>query len=144
MTSPLAAPRPGTWVLDLRGTSPRTLAAVRTWAATCLADLGGVHRADVLLIASELVANAYLHGGGPRHIQLWRGVRPCAVRIEVGDFSADHPLVTRTLSGHSDALGIRLVDRVAVRWGVHHGPHHDGKTLWAHISCDGGCGPEDC
>ncbi|UMO99437.1 ATPase [Amycolatopsis sp. EV170708-02-1] len=84
-------PVPGTWVLDLRATTPRALPDMRAWVVRCLPDLGEGHRDDVLLAATELVANAYVHGGGARHIQLWRGVAPCAVRIEVADVSVEQP-----------------------------------------------------
>jgi anti-sigma regulatory factor (Ser/Thr protein kinase) len=132
-------PVPGTWVLDLRATTPRMLPDMRAWAARCLAGLGEGHRDDVLLAATELVANAYVHGGGARHIQLWRGVTPCAVRIEVADLNADQPRARLSRIEDPRGRGLLVVDGVAVQWGVRRDRVLGGKIVWAHIRCDGGC-----
>lgn len=132
-------PVPGTWVLDLQATTPRMLPEMRAWAARCLADLGDGHRDDVLLAATELVANAYVHGGGARHIQLWRGVSPCAVRIEVVDVSVEQPRARRSEIEDPRGRGLLVVDGVAVQWGVRREHEGGGKIVWAHIRCDGGC-----
>ncbi len=132
-------PVPGTWVLDLRATTTRMLPDIRAWATRCLADLGDSHRDDVLLVATELVANAYGHGGGARYIQLWRGVAPCAVRIEVADVSPEQP---RARESHIEDLrgrGLLVVSGVAVQWGVRRDLERGGKFVWAHVPCDGTC-----
>jgi len=130
---------PGTWVLDLRSTAPAVLTDVRAWASRCLAGLGEGHRHDVLLAATELVANANLHGGGARHIQLWRGVAPCAVRIEVADASVGQPMMSRSQPDDRRGRGMLIVDGLAVQWGVRRNSERNGKLVWAHIPCDGGC-----
>ncbi|MFJ8912447.1 ATP-binding protein [Amycolatopsis sp. NPDC102389] len=132
-------PVPGTWVLDLRSTTPRALPDMRAWVVRCLPDLGEGHRDDVLLAATELVANAYVHGGGARHIQLWRGVSPCAVRIEVADVSVEQPRARSSQIEDPRGRGLLVVDGVAVQWGARREPVRGGKLVWAHIRCDGGC-----
>lgn len=132
-------PVPGTWVLDLRATTPRALPDMRAWVGRCLPDLGEKHLDDVLLAATELVANAYVHGGGARHIQLWRGVAPCAVRIEVADVSVEQPRARSSQFEDPRGRGLLVVDGVAVQWGVRREPVRGGKIVWAHIRCDGRC-----
>ncbi|WET77058.1 ATP-binding protein [Amycolatopsis sp. QT-25] len=132
-------PTPGTWMLDLRATTPRALPDIRAWVVSCLPDFGEGHRDDVLLAATELVANAYVHGGGARLIQLWRGVTPCAVRIEVADVSVEQPRARRSQIEDSRGRGLLVVDGVAVQWGVRRESVRGGKIVWAHIRCDGGC-----
>ncbi|WP_340685645.1 ATP-binding protein [Amycolatopsis coloradensis] len=132
-------PVPGTWVLDLRATTPRALPDMRAWVVRCLPDLGEKHLDDVLLAATELVANAYVHGGGARHIQLWRGVTPCAVRIEVADVSVEQPRARCSQIEDPRGRGLLVVDGVAVQWGVRREPVRGGKIVWAHIRCDGRC-----
>ncbi|MFD9891477.1 ATP-binding protein [Amycolatopsis sp. NPDC058986] len=128
---------PGTWVLDLRDASARALAEMRAWASRQLTGLGEIHRGDVLLVATELVANAFEHGGGPRHIQLWRSVSPCAVRIEVADLTYRQPMMALPVARDPRGRGLLLVDRLAAAWGVEQDPHRDGKTVWAHVPCYG-------
>ncbi|GAA4553123.1 ATP-binding protein [Amycolatopsis samaneae] len=134
---------PGTWVMDLRDASARTLAEMRAWATRQLTGLGAVHRGDVLLVATELVANAFEHGGGPRHIQLWRSVRPCGVRIEVADLTFRQPMMALSAAADPRGRGLLLVDRLAASWGVRQDPRRAGKTVWAHVPCygNGRCAP---
>jgi anti-sigma regulatory factor (Ser/Thr protein kinase) len=128
---------PGTWVLDLCDAPTSMVARVRGWASRHLVHLGDPHRADVLLIVSELLTNAFEHGNGPQHVQLWRSVKPCAVRIEVADFSRRLPVVAEE---HLDprGRGLLVVDRLAAAWGICQDTGR-GKTVWAHVQCDGDC-----
>ncbi|MFI5999617.1 ATP-binding protein [Streptomyces sp. NPDC051366] len=88
---------------------------------------------DVLLLVSELVSNACIHGGGPRALVLRRSA--ARLRIEVGDGSPEHP---RRLRPADPALpgghGLLVLERLARSWGWE--PYADGqvgKTVWAEV-----------
>lgn len=130
-----AAPTP--YVLDLRGTELPVLVQVRRWTTQTLGTLADAHLADVLLVATELVTNAYDHGHGPRELRMSHAPTPCRVRIEIDDANPRHPTVippnTRALGGR----GMLLVEQLTERWGVHDDPRTGGKTVWAEVSCAG-------
>ncbi|WP_329376531.1 ATP-binding protein [Streptomyces sp. NBC_01351] len=86
---------------------------------------------DVLLLVSELVANARLHGGGPSSLLLRR--TGDGLRVEVTDRSPTLPV----LQSHSPPArpgghGLRIVDRLARRWGAE--PLDGGKRVWLEVS----------
>lgn len=126
-----------TWSLDLRGTSPGVLVQARQWAREALADLGRDHLADTMLVATELVTNAYDHGGGPREVRMTRSYTPCLISIEVDDSNTDPPVLGRSrhpTGGHG--RGLTLVDRLSESWGMTLHSTAGYKTVWARINCD--------
>jgi hypothetical protein len=124
----------GRWVTDLRGSQPPVLVQVRRWLGSALADLDNPHLLDVLIVAVELLENAYDHGRGPREIRLSHQRTPCRVRVEVEDHNPDPPrIAVPGLRGR----GMTLVQQVAEDWGTLPNAHGDGKTVWATIACEG-------
>ncbi|MEU1420832.1 ATP-binding protein [Kitasatospora sp. NPDC005751] len=97
----------------------------------CFAEAG-------LLIVSELVTNAVLHGtpGGNR-VRLVMSVCASWLRIEVHDARADREPVLR--AGGSDdesGRGLFLVKSLSRRWGC--GPRPGvGKIVWAEVGPEG-------
>lgn len=93
---------------------------------------------DVLLLVSEVVANACLHGGGPRALVL-----DCSaerLRIEVTD-SNPAPPVRVPARGPGDrggpvGHGLLIVERLAREWGSE--PGVDGKRVWCEVPCPPG------
>jgi anti-sigma regulatory factor (Ser/Thr protein kinase) len=87
-----------------------------------LADPG-----DALLLASELVTNALLHGEPPIELAMrCAGSRTIVSVTDVGE----PPTLRRSL-GTADALsgrGLRLLDALAADWGIDN--HTHGKTFW--------------
>ncbi|WP_405977568.1 ATP-binding protein [Streptomyces sp. NBC_00158] len=88
---------------------------------------------DVLLLVSEVVANACLHGGGPGVLVL-----DCTderLRIEVTDSSPVPPARPaaagdpRQPGGH----GLVIVERLARAWGSR--PGAAGKCVWLEVAC---------
>ncbi len=76
----------------------------------------------VTLLASELVANAVVHGHGD-HVDLDVGLRPAKVRVEVGNDSSASEVVRRSPEpGRAGGWGLYMVDELASRWGVVEGP----------------------
>jgi anti-sigma regulatory factor (Ser/Thr protein kinase) len=82
---------PESSTLDLRGSTMRSLADLRRWVAHRLGVVGDTHRADVVLVAGELVTNAYQHGDGPHEVRMNRSHSPCEVVFEVDDASSVFP-----------------------------------------------------
>jgi anti-sigma regulatory factor (Ser/Thr protein kinase) len=125
------------WAMDLRGTSAPALVGVRRWASRTLTEVDDAHLGDVLLVATELVTNAYDHGQGPVQVRMSRTAAPCRVRIEVEDSSAEHPVVTVPSPETPGGRGMHIVDKLAANWGVAEHSATGGKTVWAEVSCDG-------
>ncbi|GHB60476.1 ATPase [Streptomyces cirratus] len=86
---------------------------------------------DVLLLVSELVSNACLHGGGPGTLLLhWT---PERLRIEVTDGNPAPPLrAPATDPGQPGGHGLLIVDRLSRSWGSH--PGNGGKCVWLEVS----------
>jgi serine phosphatase RsbU (regulator of sigma subunit) len=85
---------------------------------------------DASLVASELVTNAILHGGGCTGVD----VRPAAggLRVEIRDASRLPPLLGRASEEALTGRGLRLVASVAARWGAD--AEGDGKVVWAELT----------
>jgi anti-sigma regulatory factor (Ser/Thr protein kinase) len=125
-------------MLDLPDGDPPVLVQVRRWAADVLGAVAADHLGDVLLVATELVTNAYDHGYGPRRLRMSQTSRPCRVRIEVADANPRRPVVLVPGEGAvGGGRGMLLVDKLAERWGVRDDQHTGGKTVWAEIGCAG-------
>lgn len=81
----------------------------------------------LVLCASELVANAVLHGTPPLEMVVLVGEE--AIRVEVRDGSSQlalrrRPVIAETLSGR----GLGILDAVASEWGSE--PTGNGKVTW--------------
>ncbi|MEU3483122.1 ATP-binding protein [Streptomyces sp. NPDC033754] len=93
---------------------------------------------DVLLLVSELVANARLHGEGLRSLVL--RLTGDGLRIEVTDRSPALPALRRPSDptrpgGHGlppRGHGLLIVDRLARRWGAE--PVDGGKCVWLEVA----------
>jgi anti-sigma regulatory factor (Ser/Thr protein kinase) len=88
----------------------------------------GEWRDDVLLVVSELVTNALLHGLGRPVLRLVG--TSTQLRVEVHD---DNPKLPRVReSGPDGGWGLPLVGRLAVAWGSY--PDGVGKTVWCQLA----------
>lgn len=112
------------------------LADVRTWLTAALHGLGEDHLSVVLLLANELVTNAYEHARSPQRVGVRVLAAPCRVRVEIVDGADEELTVGRSRLGDNRGRGLVLVDRLAHAWGVE--PRHPGKTVWADIGCGEG------
>lgn len=104
--------------------------SARRWTDGLLERWGlGACRDEALLVVSELVTNAVMHGRGPIELRLTR--RAGGLRIAVSD--ADPSPVSAVDRGIEDPTGrgLRIVAAIAGRWGHQTGP--DGKTVWADV-----------
>src|SRR3954447_20477967 len=86
-------------------------------------------RAGALVVISELVTNAIVHGGG--HVSLEVDCDRDRLRLSVldGSSAVPQPRGPRQLEGHG--RGLRLVQAMSTRWGVDSRP--PGKRVWAEL-----------
>ncbi len=84
---------------------------------------------DAILVLSELVTNAMVHGGAGCTIEMrhWDN----RLRLEVRDRSRQAPVLGLASPGDFGGRGLRVVDAVAEAWGWE--PTGDGKCVWAII-----------
>ena len=131
------------WTRHFRGGADQVL-EVRHWLEDLLPDCAA--RADLLLLASELCANAIVHSrsgeaGGQFSVDIdWA---PTLARVVIGDQgSAKAPAIART----GDAIplcesgrGLLLVDDVAHDWGAASRPNR--RWVWADVDWRARGGP---
>ena len=128
-----ASERAPTRVIELDG-DPDAPARGRH-AVTAVLDEWGCEpgtREDLLLVVSELVTNAVVHGAEPIRVTMVRA--PERVRVEVTDGAAassphGNP---RPPTDAETGRGLSVVTRLAVAWGWRASPGR-GKTVWAEL-----------
>lgn len=83
-------------------------------------------RDDLLLCISEVVTNAVLHAGTPRHLS----VRPAGDRLLVEVTDGDPRLPTKRPHDLTSATGrgLHFLDDLTLAWGAR--PSGDGKVVW--------------
>jgi anti-sigma regulatory factor (Ser/Thr protein kinase) len=91
----------------------------------------GEAKQDALVIASELVTNAVVHGTEP--IVLEVSVLDHRLRLAVcdGDNGRSVVAVRDVSEGVTTGRGLKIVDALAHRWGVE--GHRGGKSVWAEL-----------
>lgn len=118
---------PGTAVLTL----PPELRSIRTArrfvGERCrAAGLSPERCDDVLLLTSELVTNAVLHGRSEVGLEVEEF--GAVVRVTVFDENSRHPAAVAEDPDALDGRGLALVEALAARWGVQDRPL--GKVVW--------------
>ncbi len=86
----------------------------------------------VLLLVSELVTNALLHGRPPVQVRVRRS--PTAVVVEVHDDAQTLPRRDDPGDGDEHGRGLQLVSALASRWGTR--PTVTGKAVWCTVPLD--------
>lgn len=94
-------------------------AKLTEWGLTAQTD-------TALLLASELLTNAYRHARGPLNLRVWHSVRELGV--EITDHSIPRPRARLAESTEEDGRGLLLVEALADAWGTR--PTVSGKTVW--------------
>lgn len=94
-------------------------------------------REDLLLVVSELVTNAVLHGAEPIVVTVVRA--PDRVRVEVTDAAPDSsPYSSRVTKDSTAGRGLSVVTRLAAAWGWRSDPGSGrSKTVWAELPLRG-------
>lgn len=123
------AATPHVWVLP---SEPASAGVLRRQLRLLLVSLPAAQVDDVVLTASEVVANAVLHGAGPVTVWVWPGCH--GLRVEVTDNGGGTPQLTQAIDDQDEGgRGLFIVDQIANRWGVIPADQGPGKTLWFEI-----------
>ncbi|MFB9424323.1 ATP-binding protein [Nonomuraea rubra] len=106
-----------------------SITVARRLAGTVLRECGyqGRHE-DVLLVVSELVTNALVHGDGPPALRVRAGAS--RVRIEVGDTGVALPETREP--GPLSGWGLHVVRLLSTGWGI--SPGESGKVVWCELA----------
>jgi two-component sensor histidine kinase len=88
---------------------------------------------DVVLVASELVANAIRHAApvSARKIAVTWDFEDGGIVVRVEDGSPTPPQRRPTGSRQPDGRGLAIVEAIAAEWGVEPTPR--GKCVWARV-----------
>lgn len=114
------------WELVPRSES---VALARQLVATALGGRLDYPVHDIVLVVSELVTNAVLHGKGPVGLTLsWDEY---GARIEVRDQSRDLPGVQAARTDSPGGRGLIFVETLSDGWGVE--ATTAGKMVWVHV-----------
>ena len=85
---------------------------------------------DVVLVVSEVVTNAVVHGAPPGSLII--SMSDDLIRIEVSDSAAAGPVREAIHHESQRGRGIGLMDTLSDRWGVTARPE-DGKVVWFEV-----------
>jgi anti-sigma regulatory factor (Ser/Thr protein kinase) len=102
----------------------------RDWLATYASawGIGDLLREDAALLITEVVTNAVDHVGGDDAIEVvarWNGA---SLWVGVADGSAVRPIVRELSHTELRGRGMRMVARIAHRWGAY--DYRAGKRVW--------------
>lgn len=84
---------------------------------------------NVVLLTSETVTNAYIHGHSEARLTVM--ATPQLVRVEVSDDNSRHPRAVERDADALDGRGVDIVDTLSSRWGVI--DRGKGKTVWFEV-----------
>ena len=105
-------------------------ALARQFVADAVAALSPADRETAVLLASELVTNALLHGAPPVHLEVRE--TDDVIRISVTDEHPDIPTMRPMSQEDEHGRGLLLVEALSARWGVDARP--PGKSVWFELS----------
>jgi anti-sigma regulatory factor (Ser/Thr protein kinase) len=116
-------------VLDLPPTT-ESVPVARRFVRARLVD-GATDVDTATLLVSEVVTNAILHAR--TSVRLTVEVADEVARIAVRDGSPVQPRIHSFSATSATGRGLRLLDRLAKRWGVYADPATGGKVVWFEV-----------
>lgn len=112
--------------------SPASVGRAREFVASTLAEWNaGVDAGDALIVASELVTNAIIHGRTACELQL--SITGNAVRIEARDGGGGTPDPMAPSSTGTHGRGLYIIAALTSAWGIEDVPT-GGKIVWAELA----------
>lgn len=100
---------------------------LRAWSLQRFVD-------DAMLIASELVTNAFQHTPRADSIEMELIGVPERVRISIADGSTIKPVIKELDPATPTGRGLRLVQDLSSRWG--YDEHEGGKRVWVELDSE--------
>jgi hypothetical protein len=91
--------------------------------------------AELLIVGSELVANAVMHGGEPIVLTLDADDERVTLEVTDGDARVDRVAPRQPDSPNPGGRGLRIIATLAEHWGVE--PRAGGKAVWAQLPTHG-------
>jgi anti-sigma regulatory factor (Ser/Thr protein kinase) len=88
-------------------------------------------RDAAVLLTSEVVTNAFIHGRSEARLSVIPGHD--AARVEVSDDNSRHPQMQDRDDEALDGRGLQILDLAADAWGVRAGDY--GKVVWFDVVC---------
>jgi anti-sigma regulatory factor (Ser/Thr protein kinase) len=109
---------------------PSAPSAARRFVAEAVGDGFPDERVDELvLLVSEVVTNAVFHAQTQLEVRV--DVFETHVSVQVRDFNDARPATMPDVGAHG-GWGLRLLDQLALRWGVN--DEEPGKTVWFEVA----------
>lgn len=130
-------------MIRLIGWLPTDLTAAaqaRRFVALPCAHLSPKARNEVLLLTTELVSNAVVHGAGPPRLDV--SVDGDHVTVGVTDRGDGVPVPGPRFEWPNGRNGLRVVQSLADGWGVEPTPEQPGKRVWFDLICSDATLPE--
>lgn len=93
---------------------------------------GPATREDMLLVVSELVTNAVVHGAEPIVVTMVRASERIRVEVTDGATESSPHSKLRPPADAENGRGLSVVTQLAVAWGWRASPGR-GKTVWAEL-----------
>ena len=114
--------------------SPRAVRNARAFVEHCCHTAGveGDTCDTAVLLASEAVTNAIVHGRSSAHMSVTVGNG--VVLVEVWDDNSTLPQLVETEDDAVTGRGLVIIDTLAARWGTIE--HRNGKTVWFEVLID--------
>ncbi len=111
---------------------PAAIRVARSTVHDACAALSATARETAVLLTSELVTNAVLHGQPPIGITIERDRQ--VLKVTVTDTNPARPVLSPRRLAASDHWGLQIVDALAAAWGVQDRPV--GKAVWFYVTDD--------
>lgn len=115
----------------------RSVGVGRHWVVRVAAEAGvtGMANQVLELLASELLANAVLHGAADESIRIEMTCTDTLIRVAVTDNLPQRPVVLHPAPVALAGRGMAIIEAMSNGWGVE--PHAGGgKTVWFEIDLD--------
>jgi len=90
---------------------------------------------DAVLLSSEVVTNAVIHGPTPGMITVAVEWDSASLAVAVGDESATVPVPRASDAVTEGGRGLHLLDALASSWGVRPAGAAPGKVVWFRLGC---------